>query len=236
MLVVNQLSGFGADVGTGNDQHTQLLLHCDGADTGTTFTDSSKNAFTATPTTTTTSVTQSKFGGTSGYFGASRAARVVVADNSVLRAQSSFSIDFWAYLTDVTTNQYLFSKINLATGLGPYAINVVSGTAKYSSSSADVSFDIANGVSMGSVTANTWYHYALSWDGSTWRPFINGVLGTTTSSGTTPMNTVGKDLAVGNYQYDATASLGAIGYMDEVRYSSVARWTSAFTPPITQYI
>lgn len=76
---------------------------------------------------------------------------------------------------------------------------------------------------------NTWTHVAGTWDGSTMRLFVNGILvNSTPFSG--PINHSGpgdRSLKIGN---GWTLIDGFNGYIDEVRLSDTARYTTAFTP------
>lgn len=219
--------------GVGPDPLTELLAHMDGADGGTTFLDSSKNALAITPTTTATSATQTKFGATSAYFGAARSSVLAVTDNAAIRLQSAYTVDFWTYLGDVTTVQTLAGKVDSVSSFGPLQIFVASGSILYFISSNNSSWNIASGVSMGAISVNTWTHVAMVWDGSTYRPFVGGVAGTTTSSGTAGHSNT-SPFAIG--AASSPTGVNAIGYIDEFRISSTARWTSGFTPPTGPYV
>jgi hypothetical protein len=78
------------------------------------------------------------------------------------------------------------------------------------------------------VPLNTWTHVAASFDGTTRRIFVNGVL--VASDTPTGHNVTRVDnLRVGftdNGVYD-----GFDGYIDDVRVTSGARYTANFTPP-----
>lgn len=81
-----------------------------------------------------------------------------------------------------------------------------------------------------SPSTATWYHVAVSRSGSSLRAFIDGTqIGTTqtcTDSVTADIMTIGA-------RFDGAASLN--GWLDEFRYSNVARFTSNFTPPAAPY-
>lgn len=72
-------------------------------------------------------------------------------------------------------------------------------------------------------------HVALTYDGSTVRGFINGTLVSGCS-----VATAGAALPSSPFGFMDNAGLSQ-GYFDEIRVSSVARWTSNFTPPAQQY-
>lgn len=82
--------------------------------------------------------------------------------------------------------------------------------------------------------ANTWYHLALTREGTTLRYFVNGaLLGSDTETLELNRNTTTSNpgLIVGS-SYNGSYVDGLNGYMDEVRITKgVCRYTAAFTPP-----
>jgi hypothetical protein len=82
---------------------------------------------------------------------------------------------------------------------------------------------------------DTWYHYALTRSGNTWRMFIDGVQEASgTNSGSYNMGLGG--LRVGQSVWD-----GANGYfkgnVDDIKLTKgIARYTSAFTPPTAAHL
>lgn len=83
---------------------------------------------------------------------------------------------------------------------------------------------------VGTIVADTWTHRAFCKSGSTIYAFQDGVLVSTieTSGAITMMPTV----MIGVRTVSAS---GFVGYIDEVRVSNIARWTSNFTPPTEPY-
>lgn len=79
-------------------------------------------------------------------------------------------------------------------------------------------------------SANTWYHIAVSRESSTTRFFFDGTqIGSISDSnnyGTTKPLVIGADYAGGS---------AVDGYIDEVRISNTARYTSNFTPSTTAF-
>jgi hypothetical protein len=78
------------------------------------------------------------------------------------------------------------------------------------------------------ITTQTWHHVAVSRSNGTSKLFVDGALtGTSSVSDTTNYN-IGA-LSIG---YDIVeAGYGFTGYIDDLRISKYARYTSAFTPP-----
>jgi hypothetical protein len=76
------------------------------------------------------------------------------------------------------------------------------------------------------LVANTWYHVAVTYDGSTARVFVNGAPG---SAATIGAITTGPFVRIGGL-----AGYGFFnGDLDDVRISNIVRYTGAFTPPST---
>ncbi|MFH1230703.1 MAG: LamG domain-containing protein [Planctomycetota bacterium] len=83
-------------------------------------------------------------------------------------------------------------------------------------------------------SVNTWYHVAVARSGTIIRAFINGVsIGTFTNSDfSNPMN---HQLEIGSGDI-GNLDLLLNGYIDEVRISKgIARWTSNFSPTVSEY-
>lgn len=93
----------------GNDQYTKLLLHCDGADASTTFTDASQAAHgNATPNgNAQVDTAQSKFGGASALFDGT-GDFLSYADHADWHFGSGdFMADFWVRFNSVSTAKFI---------------------------------------------------------------------------------------------------------------------------------
>ena len=101
-------------------------------------------------------------------------------------------------------------------------------------STTNNTYDVAEGVELGSVTFGTWQHYALVKSGSKYMVFNNGnkVVEKTNSNSIDPFS---GSLFIGAYNYSASWARKIKGYIDELRISNVARWTTNFTPPTAPY-
>jgi hypothetical protein len=200
--------------------YTSLLLHMDGANTSTNFVDSGPSALTVTRTgTPAISTAQSKYGGSSVAFSGSTD-RLGVASNALFAfGTGDFTVEFWVYFNSIST-----SFVQL------YDTYVTGGFSFYWSGSAStliISNRSANQIVQAwSPSANTWYHLAVSRSGTSLRLFINGtVLGSTTAS----TSYVQGALQIGGTADNTSYSLN--GYLDDLRITKYARYTSAFTPP-----
>lgn len=224
-------SGSGAGcVQLGNDGFTNVLLHFDGANASTTFTDTgvgtgAPHTFSVTsPAQLDTSqkefgTASGKFDGTSGY--------IQTPSGTSLNLGTTWTIDFWVRFNALTANSTPVSRISSAGGTPGWYISI-NASAKLTWISNANSVLIT---STATILSATWTHVAIVTASGTTTMYING-----TSSGTTA--TAQTDTAV-------PLVLGAIfstggnyfnGWIDEFRLSpGVARWTTNFTPPTAPY-
>lgn len=92
-------------------------------------------------------------------------------------------------------------------------------------------WDIANGVSMGSLTLSVWSHRAITRSGTTFRTFKDGTVISTFSSSAAIFPNTGA-LSIGRTQ----GFLDFTGKIDELRIlKGKAKWTANFTPPAAPY-
>lgn len=204
------------------------LLHMDGTNNSTTFTDSAPSPRTYTASSAVISTAQSKFGGASGYFNG--AASLTTPDGYRFEfAKGPFTIELWAYPTSVTGTHALVGKTD-PVGFSPYLIYQSGANLYFYASSVGGAWDVCNATSIGTVALNTWVHIAVVRSGSTFYTFKNGVLQGTCSSSSELWNN--------SYPFTIGSGGGPYfnGYIDEVRVSKdIARWTSNFTPPTSAY-
>ena len=212
---------------------TSLLMHFNGTNGSTTMTDSSKNTVTVTATNgASISTVQSKFGGSSGLFDGTND-YCTIPDNSAFDFGSSdFTIEYWEYRTVSTIYKPVLSR-NTG-GYPPFMIGWSdTGNVYFYSSTDGASWNVASAVSMGVIITNAWTHYAVTRNGNTFRTFQNGTqISTFTSTATLPAGA--GTLLIGAY---ATPAYFFQGYIDELRITKgIARYTSNFTPPTTQFL
>lgn len=205
-----------------------LLLHMNGANSSTTFTDSSLNSLSAISSgTTIISTAQSKFGGASAYF--DKQGHLSVSSNSKLDLASNFTIEVWLYQPSGSYQTYpILLEKGLADSVSNYGIIVDNTTNPYT-----MSFFYGSPrsyVSLGSYSYNAWHHVAVSRSNGTIRTFNNGTLVASAS--------VANDFTSGN-SYPliigaaaTTTSNKLNGYVDDLRITrGQARYTSSFSVP-----
>ena len=197
-----------------------LLLPMDGTNGSTTFTDSGPNAITVTAVgNAQISTSQSKYGGASGYFGGSTDRITAVTTNSTFTGD--FTWECWFYPTsDTNTYKALFSAGSETTGryvLLQYGSNIV----------VDL-YGVGQNINVScGITANSgWHHVALVRSGTTVTLYYDGVSKATATRSGTVGNTNGffcGNNSAGTNPYN--------GYIDDLRISLFARYTSTFSPP-----
>lgn len=200
----------------GNDVNTLLLLH------GEDLTDASQYARVLTNSGVTVSDAQSKFGGKSLYFNGSNA---YLKTACLITGNQPFTIDCWAYPTAVRNNTVWSHG-------GTNAVAVTGGGVELYGAGTLIYYCSGFLVQGGSYTANKWHHVAIVGDGTNITLYLNGVSIGTYSGGynfATYEEIIGANAsAYGQENFQ--------GYIDELRISNIARWTSNFTPPTEPYI
>lgn len=216
-----------------DDSYTKLLLHCDGVDGSTTFTDEAGNSVTAVGNAQ-IDTSQSKFGGASGLFdGVGDYLSVPDSADWQLDGGSNannWTIDFWVRF-GATGGDHGFAAQEVdGNNFWRFVRNSsVSGVQfrqkQAGTNTIDLSWTWAH-------AANTWYHVALVKQGTTgYKFFVDGTQVGATQTDVTPMENFGAVLKVGS-----AAGYDMSGWLDEVRISKgVARWTGNFTPPSSAY-
>jgi hypothetical protein len=212
-----------------------LLLHMDGSNGSTTFTDSSSNALTVTANgNAQISTAQSKFGGASALLDGTDDV-LTIPDNSVFDfGSSSFTIEGWIYQTTPTTGlRLLYVKRTIPSpGIASVAVAVNAGVITAWAASGTTSWNILNGVTFGSVTVNTWTHFALVRNGNAFTGYLGGVGTSLGASSATIINT-NSSASIGG---DSDGTNAFAGYIDELRITKVARYTTNFTPPTAAFL
>ena len=216
-----------------DDSYSVALLHMNGADASTTFTDESGKTWTAYGGAQ-IDTAQSKFGGASGLFDGTGDYTKTANSADFDFGTGDFTIDFWmrrngavAYAGIVTSGKIDYSA-GLAFDLGT-AGTTIRVLSSYSGSPA------VNIAASSAIANLTWTHVALVRYGNTMTLYQGGTsVGSVNSTGWT-CNSAGLGFSVGQNGIDSTDYLFN-GWIDEVRVSKgIARWTANFTPPTSEY-
>jgi hypothetical protein len=210
------------------DEYVKLLLHCDGSDAGTTFTDGLGHTFSRGGDAQ-TSTASKKFGtasllldGTGDY--------IYTADSDDFYFGSEdFTIDFWAYFSSFPDEAGIMCQGDHATN---WAITVYSSYVKLKINGSDIIS--RTGLSL---ATNAWMHFAFVRNGNNWYLFIDGTMVGDVTSSSSSMPNIASNLEIGRYKYSSVLWLYANARLDEIRISKgIARWTNTFTPPTSPYI
>lgn len=207
------------------------LLHFDGADASTTFTDQTGRVWTPSGGAK-ISTARSKFGGASGLFNGSTSSVINAASDASLGFGSGdLCFEAWLFFDSPYVTPRLMGNLagsgwaanrwvvgNISNGVQFYANNFSAGSPLLSSTVTGLS---------------GWKHIAIARSGSTWRLFIDGVLDT---SGTFAGSLDGG----GSQTFHMGGSGGSAefynGSIDDARITNgVARYTAAFTPPAAPF-
>jgi hypothetical protein len=222
-----------------NDANTILLIHADGANNSTTFTDDNASGVRS-PTSTVgagggvkISTAQYKFGTGSAVFDGSGDHLTATIPNGAPQ-QGDITIELWARFNALpSTGSGGYMIITSCSGAEPYILVSNNGSGNPS-----VSFGF-NGkygtasLTSTTITTNTWYHIAAVRYNGTWKVYWDGVdMGTINNdSNWNTLSSTFEPLASTTFFGKFSDDRGSWnGYMDEIRVSKVARYTSNFTP------
>jgi len=222
------------------DAETKLLVHFNGANDGTTFSDTATNKQITNPNNGVLTKTGiKKFGTAAGYFNG--ASYLHLNDNADWDfGTGTFSVDFWVYPTSADFSGYLpmVASGNYNTPENTHGWTIYtrdSGVVKLSTNGSSVN-QVTSGDQV--LTMNTWNHIAVikKGTGSTdFNIYVNGVAGNAPETGNVITDAGTYGLTIGRYYNDLNGYYYT-GYLDELRISKgVARWTSNFTLPARQY-
>jgi hypothetical protein len=205
-----------------------MLMHMDGANGGTIFSDQVGHTITRNGTGggPHTSSTQVKFGPTSGQFVAANG-EYLSTPNAVEFAfgTGDFIVECWVYVNSVGQTCDLVGNSHSNDGNATWTLGLSAGKPRL--------FGWTNNylLSANTLSANQWHHLAASRVGSTVRMFVDGLVDTTASAtGINFSGAGGAGLWIG---YDTNGYLD--GYIDDLRIVKGQGISAAFTPPTAPY-
>ena len=224
-------SAAAAEGGDPDFDKVSLLLHMDGADGSTTFTDSSPRPKTVTAIgNAKISTAQGLFGGASGYFDGSGDALAIAHAADLNLASGDWTIEFWFYLVGNLAGAYILDKDGVENSSFPsYGITVGSGGVALHLGTGNGLSGLQSFSGTTAVSANAWHHAAFGRAGSTIYGFLDGVQ-QFASTQTVAMVDGGKKINIGA-RYDG-ASFPMCGYVKDLRITKgEARYAANFIPP-----
>ena len=210
-----------------------LLMHMNGTNASTTFTDSSSNAFTATAYgNAQISTAESKFGNASGKFDGSGDYVQITSATALELGGGDFTIELFYYHDG--GNQQFAGLV----GKGPAGSTPSDSWTLEFGGSGLIFVAWANNnetVTCSAPANNTWHHVAVTRSGSNLRIFTNGTLQQTVSCTFTIATNNSGPVVIGAGAF-APTTRSFSGYIDELRITKgVARYTANFTAPTAPF-
>ena len=134
----------------------------------------------------------------------------------------AFTIECWIKLNTIAAgSKTIFDMRSGATELAPY-LYVDGANIKYFNNGSVTITGATN------LVVGTWYHVALSRTGTSTKLFLNGTQEGSTYSDSSDYGST-KPIRIGG---DYAGSAITTGYVDDLRVSNTARYTTAFTAPV----
>lgn len=217
-------------IGDASFDSVSLLLHMNGSNGSTTFTDSSVNGLTVTPNgNVQISTAQSKFGGASAYFDGSGDFLALASSSLFNFSSGAHTFEMWLYPTSFPGSGNSCRLLMFGSnGQSSAFIPIQFGSD--GKPSAGVPFAGTSGLTSSTAfSLNTWQHYAIVMNGSNSSMYING---TQVASGTITQPTSSNNSVRIGYDTVATVDFNYAGYVDDLRITKgVARYSASFTAP-----
>jgi len=220
----------GAITATTTKAFSGALLHFDGSNGSTTFTDVNGHTVSANGSAA-LETTRIRFGTAALSLG-SGFASIANSSGDLDVASNDFTVEAWGYLTAVlSSDSTLCAHVPAATvASGAFQIKIQGNTGY-------AGFSFGNGTSgwvfdtysTTAVSTGTWHHFALVRHGSSFTLYLDGNSVLSTSS-TTPILALSDPINVGGYS--AALPISFNGYVDEFRFTNgTAVYTANFTVP-----
>ena len=210
-------------------QYTKSLLHFNGANNSTTFTDETGKVWTRNGDAK-ISTAQSKFGGASGYFDGT-GDYISMPDHADFDfGTGGFTVDFW-----VRGDKNPWATFDGLIALGTYGVAQV-GALEYQPWC--INWETSGNTSSTGIGDNwmpaygVWQHVAFVREpgGTAFKLYIDGVFKGSVNVAADSTFNLDSSIWIGRVQ-DWYGKF----YIDEFRISNIARWTANFTPPTSEY-
>ena len=210
-----------------SDANTQLLLHMNGTDGSTTFTDSGSTVHTVTAVgNAQIDTAQSKFGGASGLFDGTGDYLSIPDHADWYFGSGDFTIDFWVMFNSTASSLGFAGHDNDGGNVSwEFYWHSTDGIKFRYSTDGTVLTTITRAWS---PSINTWYHLAIIRSGSVGKIFVDGLqIGADIDFSTDSFYNSTMGCYIGCIYGNGTISFN--GWIEEFRISKgIARWTSNF--------
>jgi hypothetical protein len=207
-------------------EFVSLLLHCNGTDAATTFTDTSQYGHIVTANGDAQVDTAQKKWGTGSALFDGTGDYLTVPDNASLQLSSGdWTVECYVRLNSTAANAIIMQRA-VGTGSYPWQLWFDSSTTKLGfrgqRAGSVTEYDLKSSV----VTTGVWYHIAGVRDGNTARFFVDGVSAGTSTIANTLFSATSASLSIGGSD---TAAAILNGWIDDLRITKgVARYTTDF--------
>jgi hypothetical protein len=220
-----------------NFADVSLLLHLDGTNGSTDFT----NADSSSSPKTVTAVGSAQISTAEAKAGFGQSLLLDDANSYINYLTTPDNVGFQMGAGNFTVEAwiYLISKPRGVAGI------LCSGSASFGDNGGYFVVDGSNRIQLGlpgfavfggAISTGQWYHVAGTRSGTTTRIFIDGTLTSTGTSDSNSYNFSKDNLLIGRNGWDGSGSQAFHGYIDEVRVTKgVARYTATFTPPTAPF-
>jgi len=226
------------------DSAVKLLLHFDGANGSSTFTDDSYRPLTPSVVSGTVqlSTSQSKFGGSSLYLNGTgtNVLRTTNTDSKISLGTNAFTIEGWFYFNvqASTRSPAYVPLLSFATS------SDVQGPVLFQNNNNEIRWVHAAALGQGGwtvditttsagITTGAWHHIAVVGTGTNIKIFVNGTQRATSANGNIY---TGSYFYIGHYPYiSGSTPVTFNGYIDDVRISDTARYSDTFTPSASAF-
>jgi hypothetical protein len=210
-----------------NDANTLLLIHANGTDNSTAFTDDNgvRNQIGISAIgNAQVSTAQSKFGG---------ASLLLDGTGDYLKANGftsdfgtgDFTIETWVRFNSVSGVQVIVDRREIGPGNPNGLLIYYNGGFIYHG-------NLSTRISGGTASTGVWYHLTVARSSGSTKMFLDG-----TQIGSTYTDTLNYSVNQTNYIGESVSGgAGFNGYMDEIRFSNSARYTTTFTPSTTAFV
>ena len=220
-----------------NSKYTSALITAEGTSDNNNITDASSNSHSLTINghTTASSVSPYRHGKYSTYFSNSSNSYVNFQGTNTTQnvlpsgTNANFTVEGWFNVESATSNKGVLQIGSVSNGDGDLNLYVVGGWA--GSVAGGLNYGGSSSYSNAATTANTWFHLALVKNNGTTSLYKDGAL---VQSRSDSYDYGGAKLFhIGLYY---STSYCMVGYASNIRISSVARYTSAFTPSTEPFV
>lgn len=216
----------------GYGANTKLLLHCNGADTSTTFTDSSPTPHTVTANGNAQVDTGNKKWGTGALILDGTGDYLSIPDSTdwecMSDADDDWTYDLWIYFDDLSGGSALqyFWQYGDDTGANSYVVwfAYATGATKFQVAKSGTGVIVELLTATGLLANTTWYHLAVCKVGNDWGLYIDGTQVASDSNTTLMTGNIGS--AFIGTRMNPTTGLAVTGAIDEFRIDNENRFSA----------